>query len=90
MFGIIVSYSPSMSASIPAPKRKIWLYAKADWRAIIEEIANSVANNLFISPKGRELFKAMTKMKLSHISPGSPTFDLYERYRTLWTDDDQV
>ena len=25
-------------------------------------------------PKGRELFKAMTKMKLSHISPGSPTY----------------
>ena len=25
-----------MSASIPAPKRKLWLYAKADWRALNE------------------------------------------------------
>ena len=30
------SYSTSMSASIPAPKRKLWLYAKADWRALNE------------------------------------------------------
>ena len=30
------SYSPTMSASIPAPKRKLWLYAKADWRALNE------------------------------------------------------
>ena len=28
------SYSPTMSASIPAPKRKLWLYANADWRAL--------------------------------------------------------
>ena len=25
-----------MSASIPALKRKLWLYAKADWRALNE------------------------------------------------------
>ena len=30
------SYFPTMSASIPAPKRKLWLYAKADWRALNE------------------------------------------------------
>ena len=30
------SYSPSMSASVPAPKRKFWLYAKADSRALNE------------------------------------------------------
>ena len=27
-----------------------------------------------ISPKGRELFKTIMKMKLSHISPGTPTY----------------
>ena len=30
------SYFPTMSASIPAPKRKLWLYVKADWRALNE------------------------------------------------------
>ena len=30
------TYSSSMNASIPAPKRKLWLYAKADWRALNE------------------------------------------------------
>ena len=30
------SYSPYMSASIPAPKRKLWLYVKADCRALNE------------------------------------------------------
>ena len=30
------SYSPTMSASILVPKRKLWLYAKADWRALNE------------------------------------------------------
>ena len=30
------SYSPTMSASIPAPKRKLWFYAKANWRALNE------------------------------------------------------
>ena len=30
------SYYLTMSASIPAPKRKLWLYAKADWRALNE------------------------------------------------------
>ena len=30
------SYSPTMSASIPAPKRKLCFYAKADWRVLNE------------------------------------------------------
>ena len=30
------SYSPTMSALIPAAKRKLWLYTKADWRALNE------------------------------------------------------
>ena len=36
------SYSPSMSASIGTPKSKLWLYAKADWRAL-----NSTGNYVF-------------------------------------------
>ena len=34
------SYYPTMSASIPAPKRKLWLNAKADWRALNEFFDN--------------------------------------------------
>ena len=30
------SYSPTLSASLSAPKRKLWLYSKADLRALYE------------------------------------------------------
>lgn len=35
---------------------------------------HTIWGSRLISPKGRELFKAMTKLKLSHISSGSPTY----------------
>ena len=33
------SYFPTTSASIPAPKRKLWLYTKGDFRALNEFFA---------------------------------------------------
>ena len=35
---------------------------------------HTIGGSRIITPKGRELFKTVMKMKLSHISPGTPTY----------------
>ena len=35
---------------------------------------HTIWGSRILTPKGRELFKTITKMKLSHISPGTPAY----------------